>query len=418
MVNSKGRNENNGDGPSQDNDMNEDGESFEQLLAESFQSTRSIKVGDEVEATVIGYDSEFVFLDLGTRIDGMLRKGELMRDGELIVSDGDRIKVFVTGQQSGTWRCSCKLGSGEPGGQDPQKVAAVMTLEEAFTKNTPVQGKVTAINKGGFEVEIMSLKAFCPVSQIDIGYCQNTEEHKDKTYTFFITQFEEEGGNIVVSRKEYLKQEAKKRADKLWQQVEEGAVYEGTVKSLQPFGAFVDIGGIEGLLHISEISYERINKPDDLLEVGQTLDVVVMEVDRPRRKLSLSSKSLQEDPWDKALKELKVGAEYQGKVVRMKTFGAFVQLYPGVDGMVHISCLGTGRAHKHPKEVLSIGQTVAVRILSIEKENKRISLTMEKQEGDYTKDLNDLEKSQAQSTKSSQTAMGAEFDKALGDDDQ
>lgn len=417
MVKSKGRNEYSDDGPSQDDDMSGDGESFEQLLAESFQSTRSIKVGDEVEATVIGFDNDYVFLDLGTRIDGMLRKGELMRDGELIVADGDKIKVFVTGQHSGTWRCSCKLGSGEPGEQDPQKVAAVMTLEEAFTNNTPVQGKVTAINKGGFEVDIMSLKAFCPVSQIDIGYCQNTEEHKDNTYTFFITQFEEEGGNIVVSRKEYLKQEAKKKADKLWQQVEEGAVYEGTVKSLQPFGAFVDIGGIEGLLHISEISYERINKPDDLLDVGQTLDVAVMEVDRPRRKLSLSSKSLQEDPWDKALKELKVGAEYQGKVVRMKTFGAFIQLFPGVDGMVHISCLGTGRSHKHPKEVLNIGQTVPVRILSIEKDNKRISLTMEKQEGDYRKDLKNLEKEQDQSKKSSQTAMGAEFDKVLGGDE-
>jgi small subunit ribosomal protein S1 len=389
---------------------------FAQMLEESFKTVKTLQVGNEVDATVLGSDNEYVFLDLGTRLDGMVRKGELMRNGELSVSEGDTIKVFVTGQRSGAWMCSCRLGSSGAAEQDPKKVAALMSLGEAFNANTPVEGKVSELIKGGFIVQVMGLKAFCPLSQISTEFSDNPDSHLNQTYTFYVMQFEEDGSNIVISRKEYLQHEARKKEEKLWQEVEEGGVYEGTIKAIQDYGAFVDIGGIEGLLHISEISHARIEKPSDVLKIGQTLDVAVLEVDRQRRKLSLSVKTLLEDPWDTVTKKLKVGGEYQGKVVRLKTYGAFVQLFPGVDGMVHISRLGTGRTHKHPKEVLKTGEMITVRVLDIDKESKRISLTMEKDEGDYSSDLEKLKKQQNKDEKNTDGHMASLVDAALDND--
>lgn len=395
-------------------------DSFEQLMAESFQPVRKMEVGNEVEATVIGFDGENVFLDLGTRLDGILKRAELPKRQSEELKDGQTITVYINGKGSGTWLCSTRLGGGERGDgeKSAQNSAVIMALEDAFNRNQPVEGQVAAVGKGGFNVQVMGLKAFCPISQIDINYCQNPEEHLNKTYTFVIVRFEPEGDNvnIVVSRRELLAVEQEKRVDKLWQQVEEGAVYEGTVNTIRDFGAFVDIGGIEGLLHISEIAYERLEKPEDVLTVGQTLDVLVKNVDRPRRKLSLSAKSLLEDPWIAAVKKLREPGEFQGKVVRMKTFGAFVELFPGVDGMVHISKLGSDRRHQHPKEVLSVGDIVTVRVLEIDEGSRKISLTMEKKEGDFSGDLKRLKNEQDKSVKSSPGHMASIFDEAMKDE--
>lgn len=396
-------------------------DSFEQLMAESFQPVRSLEIGDEVKATVIGFDNDNVFLDLGTRLDGILKRSELPNWQDEELADGQTITVFINGRGSGTWYCSTRLGGGEKGNgeKNAPNSAVIMALEDAFNRNQPVEGQVAGVGKGGFNVQVMGLKAFCPISQIDINYCQNPEEHLNKTYMFVIVRFEAEGDNvnIVVSRRELLAVEKEKRVDKLWQQVEEGAVYEGTVNTIRDFGAFVDIGGIEGLLHISEISYERLDKPEDVLEVGQTLDVLVKNVDRQRRKLSLSAKSLLQDPWIAAVKKLRTGGEFQGKVVRMKTFGAFIELFPGVDGMVHISKLGTDRRHQHPKEVLSTGDIVTVRVLEVDENNRKISLTMEKEEGDFSKDLKRLKTEQDKSVKSSPGHMASLFDEAMKEED-
>ena len=393
---------------------------FERLLNESFLQPREFENGEEVEAKVIGFDKDHVFLDLGTRMDGMVRRLELTRNGKLIVQDGDRVNVFITGRDKGLWLCSCRLlaEEGDERGQrdqDPQKIAALMALEEAYNQNLNVEATVIGVIKGGFEIQVKSLRAFCPLSQIDTGFCDNPEEHLNKTYTFKIMDFAENGNNIVVSRKEYLKNEAAKKAEQMWRQVEEGKVYNATVTAVRDYGAFVDIGGIEGLLHISEISYERIKRTEDKLKVGDQIEVAVMEVDRQNRKLSLSLKALMKDPWNTAVKKLTPGSEVQGKVVRLKTYGAFVELFPGVDGMVHISKLGSDRTHRHPKEVLKVGDPVTVRVLEIDEENRRISLSMEKEEGDYSKDLQQLKKEQDHSMKASPTQMSDSFDRAMKD---
>ncbi len=393
-------------------------ESFEQLLNESFIPVRQLQIGEEVEASVIGFNNDHVFLDLKTRLDGVVRKPELMRDGKLMVQEGDMVKVFITGQRDGIWQCSCRLLSADKDHQDrreqdPQKVATIMALEEAYNKNLSVDGNIIKVTKGGFEVQVSGLKAFCPLSQIDNQYCENPEGHLNKTYSFKILQFEDGGTNIIVSRREYLDQETRKKADKLWQQVEVGRVYKGAVTAVQDYGAFVNIGGIEGLLHISEISYERIKKAGDKIKVGDQLDVAIKEIDREKRKLSFSLKSLQEDPWTATVEKLKIGTEWQGKIVRLKTYGAFVELFPGVDGMIHVSKLGTDRLHRHPKEILKIGDMVTVRVLEVDKSNRRISLTMEKEEVDYTQDLAQLKEDQEKSIQASTSHLENAFDQAL-----
>ncbi len=391
-------------------------ENFEQLLAESFKPVRSVEIGDEVEATVIGFDSEYVFLDLGSRLDGMLRRSALSEGENQKLAEGQTFTVFVTSKKKGTWECSLRLGGGDTSGEDTQTRAVLMVLEDAYNRNLPVEGKVTEVIRGGFEVQVMGLKAFCPISQIDKQYCKNPDEYLNQTHTFVITRFEEGVENIVLSRREYLQHEAKKRAEAFWEKIEEGSVYEGTVTSIRDFGVFIDIGGIDGLLHISEISYERIENIGEVFKVGQILDVAVKSIDRDRRKIALSLKSLMDDPWVAAVKKLSSGGEFKGKVMRMKTFGVFVQLFPGVEGMVHVSRLGTDRRHQHPKEVLKIGDIVTVRVLEIDEANRKISLTMEKEEPDRTEDLKRLRKEQDRKVKSTPTHMSNLFDKALKKD--
>jgi len=388
-------------------------DSFEKLLEESFKPVRNIAIGDEIEAKVISIDHEHIYLDLRSRFDGMLRKAEVQRNGKLLVNEGDKITVFVTSQGDGSWNCTCKPGAFDANEQDPKRVSALLFIEDAFNSNKPIEGKVMSANKGGFEVEMLGIKTFCPLSQIDISYCDSPEEHINKIYTFEVIQYDEEKNNIVVSRKEYLKHEAGKKTDKLWEEIQEGNIYKGTVKSVQDFGAFIDIGGVEGLLHISEISYKRVLKVEDFIKPGQTLDVSIKEIDRIKRKVSFTLKNFQEDPWESITRKLKQGEEYAGKVIRIKTFGAFVELFPGIDGMVHISRLGTGRVHQHPKEVLKIGDMVTVRVMEIDETNRRISLTMEKEESDYTDELEKLKKSQTESMKSSPSNMSTAFDSAL-----
>lgn len=389
---------------------------FSQMMEDSFQPVRPIEIGEEVEATVVDFDTDYVYLDLGSRLDGIVPVKQYFQDGKLLVNDGDKINVFVTAKRDGAWICTSRLGAAETTPEDTAKSAAVMALEDAFERKLPVEGKVTAVNKGGFDVEIMGQRTFCPISQIDRHYCETPEEHLEKAYVFEIIKFEEEGNNIVVSRRGYLEKEAEKVAVKMWRELDESKIYDGTVVSIQDFGVFIDIGGIEGLLHRSEVSYEREVDIHERFKVGDTVRVAVVNIDREKRKIGFSTKSLMDDPWTEAVKKLKQGGEFQGKVVRMKTFGAWIELFPGVDGMVHVSRLGTDRRHQHPKEVLKIGETVTVRVMEIDEASKKISLTMEKEEGDFSADLAKIKKDQEKAAQSAPTAMATLFDKALKPD--
>jgi small subunit ribosomal protein S1 len=246
-----------------------------------------------------------------------------------------------------------------------------------------VEGHVTGVTKGGVEVEIAGVRAFCPASQVSIQFVEDLSSYIGQRLAFRITKFE--GGkhpNLVVSRRELLEEERKAQAAELRAKVVPGAVLPGTVTSLQAYGAFVDLGGVEGMVHISELAFERVRHPSDLLSVGQQVEVAVLRVDQtdnPKHpeKIALSLRALAKNPWTDADRQYPVGTTVKGRVTRVQPFGAFVELAPGLEGMVHISELGAGRRVSHPNEVLSEGAEVEATVLSVDLDKRRIGLSLD-----------------------------------------
>jgi len=389
-------------------------ENFADLLNASFHTATRIKVGEVAEGKVISIGKDNIFLDLGTRAEGMINREECEHQGQLTVKPGDTVQVLVTSFRDGLFLCTAKLRqSGRSDWRQAKDAPSLAMLREAFAARIPVEGRVKAVNKGGFEVQVMGQKAFCPISQIEKRFCQNPDIHLDQTYSFLISQYEEDGRNIVIGRKELLQAEDKEKARQLWQGLELKQVREGTVTSVHDYGAFVDIGGVEGLLHVSEISHQKIQSAQEALQPGQKLKVAILKLDQEANKISLSLKALLADPWIAAGDKLDVGAEFAGKVVHMKPFGAFIELFPGVTGLLHISRLGADRRVNHPKEVLEIGATVNVRILTVDAERKTLSLTMEEPEEDFSGELTRLKEKQEQDLKTGSGTMAALLDSAI-----
>jgi len=387
--------------------------SFADLLNASIQPAGRITVGEVVEGKVISIGKENVFLDLGTRAEGMIDKEEYTHKGQLSIQEGDMIQVLVSAFRDGIFHCTSRGHAASRGDSLQAKDAPTQRmLQEAFAKRLPVEGKVKAVNKGGFEVQVMGQRAFCPISQIERNYCQNPETHLEKTYVFLVMQYEEDGRNIVVGRKELLLDDQQQKARQRWQELAVGQVLEGTITSVHEYGAFVDIGGLEGLLHVSEISFQKTQNAQESLHSGQKLNVAIIKLDHEAKKISLSLKALQSDPWVEAAEKIAIHSELDGVVVRLKTFGAFIELLPGVVGLLHISQLGASRHVSHPKEVLTIGQTVHVRVLSIDPGQKTISLTMEEAKVDYKDELVRLKEKQEAELKTG-TTMAALLDSAI-----
>ncbi len=394
--------------------------SFEELLKESFKPAPSIKFGEKIDTRIVAMDNEFIYLDLGTRVEGFVKKSEYMEKGKLVVKEGQAVTVYVTGKKGEAYQCARWFASAGSISPDVQGDSVPFALRDAYAHGVPVEGKVGESIKGGFEVTVMGKKAFCPLSQIEKGYCENPEVHQQKTYTFKVTQLDEDekGQNIVLSRKEILLAEDQKKAEKLWQDIKEGHICNGIVSHVQNYGAFVDIGGIQGLLHVSEISYSRIEDARHVLQPGQSIEVEVISVDRDKRKIGLSLKTRLEDPWAAALRKIAVGDEVQGKVIKMKSFGAFVEIFPGVVGLVHLSQLGSDRQYQHPKEVLKLGATINVQVLKIDEVNKTISLSLEIPDPDVSEDRKKLEKDQEETLKSRSGQMENLLDAVVKKEDK
>jgi small subunit ribosomal protein S1 len=388
--------------------------SFAALLSASVHTDIRIKVGEVTDGTVISIGKENIFLDLGTRAEGMVDREEFTHKGQLTVKEGETVQVLVSAFRDGIFHCTSRLH--QSGRSDPRQAKdspSLLMLREAFNGHLPVEGKVKAVNKGGFEVHILGQKTFCPISQIEKNYCQNPEIHLDKTYTFLVMQYEEDGRNIVVGRKELLQADEQEKNRSRWQELQVGQVVEGTVTSVHDYGAFVDIGGVEGLLHVSEISFQKTQSAQETLHSGQQLNVAIIKLDREANKISLSLKATQADPWVEAGEKIAAGKEFPGVVLRLKAFGAFVELFPGVVGLLHISQLGVNRRVSHPKEVLSVGQTVNVRVLAADLAQKTISLTMEEPEVDYSGELSRLKEKQEEDLKAGAGTMAAQLDSAV-----
>ncbi len=336
---------------------------FEASLAEK-PIGRQPRLGEKVSGVVVSISVEWVIVDLGAKTEGVMEVGDLLDgEGELNVKVGDTLEAFVSSVEDGV-RLSKRVRPGS--GSDE-------ALQDIFEAGLPVEGVVTGVNKGGLEVKIAGKRAFCQLSQIQLGYCEDPSIFVGQKLEFKILKMS--ARDLLVSRRALLEAERSEKATELWQTLDEGQIYDGEVTRVAAFGAFVDLGGVDGLIHVSELSYERVEDATSVLAVGQQVKVQVLKVDRDSGRIGLSLKALADDPWDEAFNRFPPGMELQGKVTRIMPFGAFVALGDGMEGLVHISELADRRIG-HPKEVVEEGQTVGVRVIEVDLERRRIALSM------------------------------------------
>jgi small subunit ribosomal protein S1 len=352
-----------------ENDMEEKASFAELFEASSETPGHKIYPGDKVSGRVAKISRDTLFVDLGGKSEGVADLQEFLdKDGNLTVKEGDWVEMRVSSIRDGI-HLSKGIRIQGPG--------ALEILREAQQDLVPVEGRVSGVVKGGFEIDLSGMRAFCPISQIDLRFCEKPEDHVGARYPFRIMEIKEKGKNVIVSRRALLEEEQEKRFKETLERLKPDLVCEGKVTKLADFGAFVDIGGVEGMVHISEISHARIKHPSEILKMGQQVTVKVMKVESDkegRPKISLSVKALEPDSWEKGL-GFEEGQIVHGKVSRLTDFGAFVEVAPGVDGLVHISEISYERI-SHPSQFLHEGDGVDVLVMGIDRETRRISLSM------------------------------------------
>jgi len=341
-------------------------ENFAEMLEQSFTDNESLKPGQEVETTVVSISGDYIFLDLGGKSEGILEAEELKdAEGNLTVSEGDTLKAYFSHARSGEMYFTKKI-SGDKAG--------LAALESAYKNGIPVEGTVEKEIKGGFEVKLGDSRAFCPFSQMGLKRVEDAKEYVGKRLTFKVMEYSEKGRNILISNRAILQEEQDAQKEVLKQELKENMIVKGTVISLQDFGAFVNVQGLQTMLPISEISRERVEDIHSVLKSGQEIEAKIINLDWKKDRITLSMKALQADPWDTAATKYKEGSKHKGTIARLMAFGAFVTLEPGLDGLVHISDLDSDGRIKHPQEVVQPGQEITVSINSVDVKNKRISL--------------------------------------------
>ena len=344
---------------------------FEQEAA-AVPSRRQLRVGDEVSGTVVQIGKDSVFVELDDKRQAFFDAQDLRRDdGTLTVQTGDRVDAFVVEVDEAS---GARLGRALGGASD------LAALQQAYDTGVAVEGKVTGTNRGGLEVDIGGVRAFCPISQAGRGFVADPATLVGRTLRFAVTEIREGGRGVVVSHRRVLEADARDAADRALAHLSVGAIVRGAVTSVRDFGAFVDLGGVEGLVPARELSHDRTTRPADVVSPGEVLEVQVVAIEQvtPKRegdstvRITLSLKALATDPWDALDTIAPVGRVVTGTVTRMKDFGAFVQLAAGVEGLLHVKELA-GKPD-HPSRVLSVGQSVTVVVESTDRERRRISL--------------------------------------------
>ncbi len=332
---------------------------------------RSISLGDKVDAEVIHIGKEAAFCKITASQEGFIPIEDVLdENADLTVSVGDMVKVYVVKMKGGI-ELRFKVG---------RESIDVEMLEEAQRSGMPIEGQVTGANKGGLEIALGGARGFCPMGQVDINFVEDPTVFIGKTFEFLIKEVKEEGKNVVVSRRALLEAAREEAAVETLANLEVGQMVTGKVTRIVNFGAFIDLGGIDGLIPISQLSYSRVDSVEDILSLHDQVEVEVIRIeDDPKRagqkRIGLSLKAAQPDPFESNKDLLTVGSDLEGKVVKLEKFGAFVELFPGVQGLVHISEIAQSRI-RHPSDVLEIGQSVSARILSVDFDAERISLSI------------------------------------------
>ena len=344
-------------------------EDFASLLEKSVASER-LQPGQKTKAQVVSISGDLVYIDLGGKSEGVIDLAEFMDEsGAPCVSVGDEIEAFFVNVQDGIRKLTTLVNG--------YSAVTLNVIRDAFDAGIAVSGEVRREVKGGFEVSIGGVRCFCPFSQIDLKGGREGGLYLGRTFPFRVIEFENNGRNVIVSRRVILDAERKERIVQLKQSLSVGMDVEGTIRSVQNFGAFVDLGGIEGLIPASELSWDRAARPQDLLTEGQKVNVRIISLDWDRNRLALSLKASQPDPWTGVADRFTVDGRVTGVIVRLVPFGAFVRLEPGVEGLIHISNLGAGRRINHPKEVVEAGQQIEVYVLDVDPVKRKISLSVQ-----------------------------------------
>ncbi len=342
--------------------------SFETLF-EQFEANQGFHVGEIVKGRVITVTKDFVVVDIGYKSEGQIPVSEFKdADGNVEVKAGDEVEVYA--DQAEDDDALIELSK-----EKAVRLRIWEKISEACERDELVKGKITARVKGGLSVDI-GVKAFLPGSQVDIRPIRNLEKFIGQEYEFKVIKFNKRRGNIVLSRRVLLERERASLKARTLQQLEEGRVLKGTVKNITEYGAFVDLGGIDGLLHITDMSWGRVNHPSEMVQVGDEIEVKVLKFNSDTERVSLGLKQISEDPWIHAEDKYHVGDRVAGRVVSLTDYGAFVELEEGIEGLIHISEMSWTRRVKHPSRMVAIGDTVETIVLDIDSKNKRISLGM------------------------------------------
>ena len=350
-------------------------ESFAELFEQTQMQRDFLKPGQKIEAVIVKITPEWIFIDLGGKTEGHLDRNEFVDDeGQLTVKEGDAIVAYFLSSRHSEKLFTTKIGAGD---------SARVYMEDAWRSGIPVEGFVEKEIKGGFEIKLPGgLRGFCPFSQMGLYRVENAQDYIGRRVSFRIMEYGEKGRNIILSSRAILEEERKSEQEALRATLKEGMVVTGTVVSIRDFGAFLDIGGLQALLPISEIGWGRIENIQERLSVGQTLDVKITRLDFEKNRISLSLRQTLADPWDEVAAKYPEGSLHTGTVSRLATFGAFVNLEPGVDGLIHISKLGKGRRIAHPRDAIQAGESLVVRVDTIDREKKRISLSIPAEQPD------------------------------------
>jgi len=326
-------------------------------------SGRTIEIGDIVSGKIVKITGHIAFLDFGGKSEGYIELSELKNEsGELVHGEGDEVEAEVV-ETRGAIRLSHRKAVASRSRE---------IIEQAWKKQEPVTGRIVAVNKGGYEVRVSGLRAFCPSSQIADHFVREPARMVGQELEFKITEFGG-GKSLVISRRALLEEHKERLKDEVGTRFKPGTVLQGTVTQLAEYGAFVDLGGVDGLVHVSEISHEHIKHPAEKLTVGDAVEVKVLRVEAERGRVGLSIKALQSDPSSDFARTLEPGQKLTGTVARIKPFGAFVNIGPGVDGLLHVSAISIDRV-ENPEEVLKVGQEIEVVVDRVELDRGRIGL--------------------------------------------
>ena len=339
---------------------------MERLYAETFQR---IEEGGIRSGKIVAIKPDCVIVDIGYKTEGVIRIGEFTEEELRALSPGDKIEVYVITMRDSEGVISLSK-------ERASKMKIWDVLEKAVQDGTPVEGVITEKTKGGLTVDIGGVMAFLPGSQIDIKVTKDADALLKQKMLFKVLKINNKRSNVIVSRRALLEEERVKKKGETIGKIKEGAVFEGFVKNITDYGVFVDLGGIDGLLHISDISWGRITHPSEFFVIGDKIEVVILKYDEASERITLGYKQKQADPWEKVQEKYPVGQKVKGKIVSITDYGAFMELEDGLEGLIHISELDWTPKPKHPSKYLSIGETVEAIVLKVDREERKFSLSI------------------------------------------